>query len=191
MALLAVKLMAFILGVAATLGSHSRAETVADTEAAPAVEETRDPPTMAETFGDWQALCHAQPPDRVCAMVQRQRQRDTGQLLLSVELFGVTDKGLRGHVMLPFGLKLSRGVTIRIDGGSASAPIPFETCLPLGCVVPVVFDETVLPALRNGTTLELGTVAAADGQEARLHVSLQGFAAAEERLRALVTETMK
>jgi invasion protein IalB len=141
--------------------------------------------SVNETYTDWVVLCSVTDKGRVCLMTQQQRKKDTNQLVLAIELASVAAEQLRGNLVLPFGLRLADGVTLQIDGGPVSKPLPFATCLPAGCIVQVAFDPVTLKALKSGTALKLTAKAHEGGQDVVFGVSLKGFAAAHDRVLAL------
>jgi invasion protein IalB len=75
-----------------------------------------------------------------------------------------------GTQLLPFGLALEQGIALQIDGGPATAPLRFRTCLVVGCIVPLTFDVKILAALRKATTLKLRGIAD-DGKEVFRHLA--------------------
>lgn len=141
--------------------------------------------SLQETYEDWRVNCVSEEEGASCLLVQRQMTRDTGQLLLSVELTTTASGELSGVIALPLGLRLDAGVTLQVDDGELAGPLPFSTCLPQGCLVPIAPDETVRTALREGETLKLAA-RLLDGRTINFSVSLDGFAAAEDRLQNLM-----
>ena len=85
---------------------------------------------------------------------------------------------------MPFGLALSSGATLQIDDKPAGQPLPFRTCLPVGCVVPVSFEAPTLALLRVGGAIKIKAVTDG-GQDAPFSISLKGFASAFDRVAAL------
>jgi invasion protein IalB len=62
-------------------------------------------------------------------------------------------------LLLPFGLALDQGVELQIDGGAAITPKQkIQTCLSVGCILPIKLDEKMLAALRKGTDLKVKVV---------------------------------
>lgn len=144
--------------------------------------------SLNETYQDWAVVCAVQDKGRLCVMTQQQRKKDTNQLVLAVELNVVTVNEVRGTLVLPFGLRLADGVTLQVDDGPVSKPLPFSTCLPAGCIVQLAFDAATVKGLRAGTTLKLTAKAHDGGQDVVLGVSLKGFAAAQDRAVALAKQ---
>lgn len=141
--------------------------------------------SLNETYQDWLVLCQAGENGRVCLMTQQQRKSDTNQLVLAAEFVSVTADAIRGSLVLPFGLRLADGVTMQIDDGAVSPPLPFSTCLPAGCIMEIAFDAATINALRAGTTAKLVATAHDGGQKIQLALSLKGLAAAADRIMAL------
>ena len=133
---------------------------------------------LQETHGDWRVTC-AQQAQRLCTVSQQQADNDTRQLLLAIELRPVSNDRAEGTIVLPFGLAVAHPVTLQV--GDVSRTLPFKTCLPAGCVVPVVFDPLIMTVLRKETVLLLRANAAEGSQEAGFKISLNGFASALAR----------
>lgn len=143
--------------------------------------------SVQESFQDWQVSCAIIDSVKQCVMVQQQRQNTDNQLVLGVELNAPKKDGtVEGMLVLPFGMRLSSGITLQIDEQAALPSVAFSTCLPIGCLLPVSFDEATVAAARAGTSLKLSGVSN-DGQPITFAVSLNGFAHALERLSKLGT----
>jgi invasion protein IalB len=144
-----------------------------------------------ETFEDWSIKCEQREGGpKLCAMTQHQRHRTSNQLVLAMELTrfvqeAVPAGGAQGTLVFPFGLKLADGVSFQIDAGKRSAAVPFSTCVPTGCLVPVSLDAATLGALRNGTALKLTATANDGGKSVDFSISLKGFGPALDRVRTL------
>ncbi|WP_245469598.1 invasion associated locus B family protein, partial [Mesorhizobium sp. M7A.F.Ca.CA.002.03.2.1] len=87
----------------------------------------------------------------------------------------------------PFGLALAKGVSLTIDDQKLDGSLAFNTCQVVGCLVPVMFDATVTPLLKSGTTLKIDAFAADTGQAVSFSIPLNGFAGALARPAALLT----
>lgn len=138
--------------------------------------------SLAESYGDWTVGCRIVTSDdasrRVCAMSQRQ-VNDGGQQVLAVELMPSQD-GLAGVMVMPFGLAVTRPVSLRVDEGEP-LPATFSTCLPAGCLVPIEAGSETLAAMRSGSVLTFASQTV-DGTALELSVSLAGFTAAANRI---------
>lgn len=174
--------------------AHSETATMAQTQPrtpAPSEAPTALPngaTSLNETYQDWVVLCAATDKGRACVMTQQQHKQDTGQLVLAAEFTQISKDTVQGSLVMPFGLKLADGVTMQIDDGPVSKPLPFFTCLPAGCIVPFSFDATTVKALRSGSVAKLVAKAHDSGQNVQLGISLKGFASAQDRVLALVSQ---
>lgn len=140
--------------------------------------------SLMETFGDWRVACQMDQAAIRCAMSQQQLSQD-GQRVVTVELQTAPEDALAGNLVLPFGIQLDAGATLRIDEQPAMAPLRFHTCLPAGCVMRVSLDASTVTALRAGTKLHVEARTADTGQEFAIGISLNGFPSAIDRLKAL------
>lgn len=140
--------------------------------------------SIQETFQDWRVACAQQEAAKRCAFSQQQSQQN-GQIVLNIELVMESEKKASGNLVLPFGLALASGAALQIDDGKPDAALPFKTCLPFGCIVPLSFDAAKLAALRKGQALKINAVASADNKPVTLSVSLKGFAEAQDRVAVL------
>lgn len=143
-----------------------------------------------ETHGDWQLRCgnvptgpaqgNNPPPQRkMCVISQEQTNQDAKQRVMAVEMIP-DGQEVQATFILPFGLSLQKGVNLRIDNGTASGTLPFRTCLPIGCILPIRFDQKLAGDLRKGSKLNV-TVTSDAGEEVTLAFSLSGFTKAINR----------
>lgn len=138
--------------------------------------------TLREEYGSWQVLCAAKDQTTRCVMQQIQIDAKSQQRLLTIELGGVENGVLSGGMVMPFGLDLQKDVSIGFANGKPLRVFPFSTCLPAGCIVPIEFGEEDIAALRENATLEISATANGDKSTINFPVSLEGFAAALDRL---------
>lgn len=138
---------------------------------------------LSETYQNWRVACAQQATAPHCSLSQSQVQ-DIGQRVLTVELTLHSENTIAGIIVLPFGLALTAGASLQIDDNPAGQTLPFRTCLPVGCVVPVTFDPDAIAMLRAGVMLNVTTTSDA-GQQIPFKISLAGFSAALDRLTAL------
>jgi len=143
--------------------------------------------SLQERHGDWLVTCGVVPQGqaqgqgggKACLLSQQQVDQSSNRRILSVEL-RPTDTGAAGTLILPFGLALARGVTIGVDDAAPGDPVPFGTCLPVGCIVRLPITGPLLDAMKKGTALRIKAVAAG-GQDTDFSASLSGFSAALTR----------
>lgn len=139
--------------------------------------------SINETYQDWRVICQQTDKAAGCIMVQQIMDKKTRRMVMSMEL--TTDpQGLRGVVVLPFGLDLGKGVTVKADNAPMGQPVSFRTCLPSGCIAPFAFDASVLARLRTSKTMQVAAVSTS-GQGIAFPVSLNGFSNAFDRIRSI------
>lgn len=136
---------------------------------------------LSETHGDWTVNCTRVQGNKLCSLSQQQLDTNRRQRLIAIELMATDASRTQGTLALPFGLLLKSGATLQIDDGVPAAPLPFRTCLPAGCLVPLDIDAKTLALLRQGTMLKISATAADSGQPVTFNVSLNGFASALAR----------
>lgn len=139
--------------------------------------------SLSETFEDWQVACAMPQGVKSCAVGQQQADAKTRQRLLSVEI-RPKGAGAEGVLLMPFGLALDKGVTLKAGEADLGPALRFSTCLPQGCIVPLALDAKALGLLRKAPALTLSAFAD-NGQKVAFPVSLKGFPAALDRAAAL------
>lgn len=135
---------------------------------------------LQETYQDWRLSCQAANGAKQCSISQQQVQQN-GQRILAIELQPVKAGGASGVAILPYGLKLAKGVVLQVDEKPELQSMQFSTCLPAGCILPLTFDAGTLSIIRAGETLKLKTTSM-DEQEMIFTVSLKGLSAGLDRL---------
>jgi invasion protein IalB len=144
---------------------------------------------ITETHGDWTVNCQVVQTAKICRFSHQQFDRsNANQRLLAVELGALSDKSAGGTIVLPFGLALAKGISISIDDNPIDGSLPFSTCLVVGCLVPVSFDEAMVGRLKAGVTLKIAAFAADSGQPIAFSVPLQGFTSALSRTASLASD---
>lgn len=182
------------LACAAVTGVSAQAQAQTQTPA-PA-----QPSALTESYDDWTVRCATQGAAadkageaakgkpgagaRECSLSQTQANGN-GQRVLLMELRPAEDGRLRGNLILPFGLALQKGATFAVDDLPPGKPAPFRTCLPVGCVVSLLFTDTITQSLRSGTKLIVKAQASDPEAEVPFSISLKGFDAALQRTIAL------
>lgn len=169
-----------LLASLAVLGSH--------TVHAQDVSLPGNAASLREAHGDWTVNCAIQAQAdgkkvKRCVLAQEQLARDTRRRVLAVEL-RPEGSGVKGTLVLPFGLLLDKGVAYQLDDAQQGAMQRFRTCLPVGCVIDIDFDARTLAPFRTGSTLKVKATADG-GQEMVFPVSLAGFSGAYGRALAL------
>lgn len=143
------------------------------------------PSSLTETYQDWRVSCSGQDQARRCGFSQTLRQQN-GQRVLTLELVPSKDGGLTGTLLLPFGIELSRGITLGLDEAAPGPALAVKTCLVAGCVVPFNISAAMAKGYRSSTKLKITTIASDSGNAVPFTLSLNGFAAAQDRATALL-----
>lgn len=163
-----------VAGLAVGLAANAQAQTA------------ENPSVTQETYRDWQVICRV--PEggtaKSCVMSQERVDNGTGQRVMAVELRPAETSGMHATFIMPFGLALQAGVSLQVDDKEPTPAIPFSTCIPVGCVLPVTLDNDVVKILRGANTLNMKIQTLA-GEDMTLAFSLSGFTAATDRIAAL------
>lgn len=170
-----------LIGAAAFLAAASAASAQEQQPAAGSATAAGGPSSLSETYEDWRVACVAAPENKKqCAFSQGQVSQN-GQRVLTIELTPAEDGGLKGVLVMPFGLNLDKGVTFSVDDTPPGKPSRFRTCLPGGCIVRLTFTPATAKALKTGTALKLGAFASDTEKDVAFSISLKGFSQALER----------
>lgn len=144
--------------------------------------------TLNETHGEWTVNCRiatqAKGKPVACQVVQNLVDKAKKQHLLSIVLGATATAGVKGVLIMPFGLDLEKGVTFQIDDKSPSAAMRFHTCMPIGCLVKIDWSASSVTALRTAKSLKVAAVGQA-GNAAQFAIPLDGFSSALDRAIAL------
>jgi len=152
--IIAAILVALVSPVMAQNAQPAAKAPAAVAPSAPAAPPLASGAEMAqESFGNWDLHCQSSPVHQ-CSVFQVQTVVQTRQRLLLLEVHAVGNN-YEGAVVLPFGLDLKRNVSFQVDDSQPFATLPFETCMPSGCEVPIVFDPKVMAGLRMGTAIKI------------------------------------
>lgn len=149
--------------------------------------QTTPPTAFMETYDAWTVSCvNAEQAEgkaaRICQMSQQHALPATNKRVLTIGLNApAADGSMQGSIVAPFGILLASGVSLAIDEGKTKV-FGFRTCLPTGCVAPIIFDTSEIEALKAGNKLTAVMEAHDTAQPFQLEVSLAGFTAALSRL---------
>ena len=142
--------------------------------------------SLTETYGLWTVTCAVQNNEKVCAMI-RQEVNGQNQPVLSMNVSSSADGNVSGVLVIPFGVLVSKPVTLQVDDTKVVVSTSVRTCMPAGCIVPIAFDKNTVAAIRSGKQLNMKATSAANGEPVldNLYVQLDGFGAALDRLDGL------
>lgn len=139
--------------------------------------------TLVEAHEDWTVRCRVASDAVQCSAQQEQLSVKTRQRVVAAE-FDTAGENLSGTLVLPFGLALAKGALLKVDEQSSSPAQAFQTCLPSGCIVPLLLGRDWQNALRAGQSLII-EAESVDGKPARFALSLKGFGGAMDRITEL------
>jgi invasion protein IalB len=132
-------------------------------------------------FEAWRVLCA--PPDEKgegggCRL-EAQVTRADGGTLVSLAITD-TAAGSQMTVMVPHGVMLDPGLGFSVGDGSLKV-LPYETCMPQGCMVLVGLDTETLKAMRTAQSGQV-VVVPGNGTPVTIPFSLKGFSAGFDEL---------
>ena len=128
-----------------------------------------------ERYQDWRVICA--PPDEKgegggCSLTA-QIVRDDGGTLVSLSITD-TAPGSQMQVVVPHGVLLDPGLGFSVGDGSLRV-LPYETCMPTGCMVLVGLDSETLKAMKSAASGQV-VVVPGNGSPVTIPFSLKGFA---------------
>jgi invasion protein IalB len=137
--------------------------------------------SIQETFGAWNVSCRIAEGRKVCTFSQARGNQQTGQRSFAIELRPPRDGKTEGVLVLPFGLAFAAGVKLALDDKALGQAIPFSTCVPDGCLVPVSFPTVATDAMKSAKALTITATPSGNAEPVTFAVSLEGFTAAHAR----------
>jgi len=140
--------------------------------------------TPPQTVGDWQIECTQTEVGPQCILSQTLSQTSTNQRVVTLALQETGDGRMAGNLLMPFGLFLAAGVQLTIGDRALDARLPFSTCLPVGCIVPIGFEASIIADFAAGSTLSLTVIIADSGEPATFTLEMSGLEAARTQARA-------
>lgn len=142
---------------------------------------------LEEQYRDWTLSCESGDFVSTCSVHQQLYHSQTRQRMLAIELRREAS-GISGVIVVPFGLRVDRTITILVDSNAEQYEVAVRTCLPSGCIIPVSFPESFAAQLKRGSALGLNATADND-EPVGLRFSLYGFSAATARLEEIAEGT--
>ncbi|MCO6177497.1 invasion associated locus B family protein [Ciceribacter sp. RN22] len=156
----------------------------------PTMSLAEDPTNLSESYESWSVQCQqvgaGEQRQRLCQMSQELVQNQTRQRVLTFVLSFSKEGTIKGTVIAPFGLLLSEGLRVEMDGKEVARGA-FRTCLPLGCISEVDLSQDAIKQLSVGAKASVMTTANT-GQPVRTDITLSGFSAAYRRLSELIVQ---
>ena len=137
--------------------------------------------TTSTQYQSWTVNCTQEADQRQCAMSQSLNLQNQSGLLLRVELQRNAEGAASGIVIVPFGLDITKGISLSIDGGPRWN-LPMRTCQNFGCVVPLTLGPGIVDQMKQSNTVQISLYTLDGGQTLEVPVSLVGFTAAFDAL---------
>lgn len=190
------KLRIVALGLGLGLGSVALAQetpppaTAADGLSMGSEQKPADGPGTtytAATFDDWQQRCvKTEDGSDPCQMYQLLKDGE-GNSVAEISMFALPDgqKAAAGAtVIAPLETLLTANISLKVDATQPKV-YPFSWCNRLGCYSRVGFTQAEVDGLKKGSKAVITIVpAAAPTQKVALNVSLKGFTAAYDAVKA-------
>ena len=161
-------------------------------DAAPAAAPAAPPqPTDISVIGDWTVHCFPVQSPNPCEMTTEMDAKETHQRILGVTIAFVpsADK----HVLIvavPLGVAIQKGLIIQTDSFT-SPMLPYRSCDRAGCYVEMVIDNASVDSISHSGANAAIKIVADGGKEFDLHLSLNGFAAAHDKMAELAKQKAK
>lgn len=172
-----MKILPLLSGLALSVAVSAAA--LAQTPAAPA---TPPPQPEVKNIGDWLVRCYPVQNESPCDIYQQQNDARSQQRVLAVSLAYVPrlDKDAI-QISVPLGVAIQRGLSVHA-GSYASQVMPYRRCDRGGCYVEMLVDNAFIDQLNHAGSDALIRIAADDGKNYDLKLSLNGFTAAYDSM---------
>jgi invasion protein IalB len=136
-------------------------------------------------FDSWRVMCNVPggAPSK-CRMFQNVVLKETREPILQfiIGYSGQASPFPIGLFIVPLGIHLPSGVTLKVDGGQAYQ-LSVEVCLPQGCQIRFGFDKNFLDLFKKGSKATVSFFSGGNRQPYNVPVSLKGFSAALAAIR--------
>ncbi|MCR8723941.1 invasion associated locus B family protein [Frigidibacter sp. ROC022] len=146
------------------------------------------------TEGDWQVRCvHTQDGFDPCQLYQLLKDKDGNSVaeFSMVALPEGSEAAAGATIITPLETLLTAQLTMAVDGGKAKR-YPFTWCSQVGCFSRIGFTSAEVAQLKKGAKAVVTIVPmVAPDQKVQLTVSLTGFTAGFEKMKATNEETQK
>jgi invasion protein IalB len=109
---------------------------------------------VRQVFGEWQLRCETPPgaQSEQCGLWAYVADKDRADAILRILVFKTADrKASLIRIIAPSSVLLSAQLGLRVDNIDLGR-IPFQHCLPNGCIADSPMDDKVIKQLRTGQT---------------------------------------
>ena len=148
-------------------------------------------PTDVTNVGSWTVRCFPVSSPTPCEMYEELDTKEGHQRVLGVTIAYApsADKHLL-LVAVPLGVAIPQGVVIQTDTFTSPA-LHYRSCDRAGCYVELVIDNSSVDSMAKSGPNAAVKIIADGGKAFPLHLSLDGFASAHEKMTALAKEKAK
>jgi invasion protein IalB len=148
-------------------------------------------PTDVSNIGDWTVHCYAVNSPNPCEMVYAVVDKNTRQRVLAVTIAYVpsADKHLL-LVGVPLGISIPKGLVIQTD--TVTTPVlHYRRCDQAGCYVEMVLENAMVDQISHSGANAAVRIFSDSGKNFDLHLSLNGFAGAHDKMAELAKQKAK
>jgi invasion protein IalB len=151
------------------------AATPAPPAAPPANAGIRVPLKAAQDQGEWLKVCGEDPTvKKTVCYTTRDFVAENNQPVMAVAMYAIKEDNRRFvRILVPLTFLIPPGVRFAVEGAPA-VNAKFQICLQQGCFVEAELNDTLIGALKKGTTLRID-MQNQIGQEVNFEVPLGGF----------------
>jgi invasion protein IalB len=138
---------------------------------------------VRQVFGEWRLRCETPPgaQSEQCALTAQVEDKDRSDAVLGILVFKTADrKASLIRIVAPPHVLLSAQLGLRVDNVDLGH-IPFQHCLPKGCIADSPMDERVIKQMRTGQTA-MFSVYFSPEEGIGFPVALKGFSEGFDKL---------
>ncbi len=166
-----------------SMGAETDAPTAAKTQETAEIGETY----LSQTIETWEVRCVKMADGSDPCQLYQLLKDGQGTSVAEVSMFALPEGGQAAAgatVIVPLETLLTANLLLAIDGGKAKI-YPFTFCASLGCIARVGFTAEEVGQFKKGAKAVMTIVpAAAPEQKVNLDISLKGFTAGFEAVKA-------
>ncbi len=142
--------------------------------------------SVTEVYGDWTAICGTDNGSKTCSITQVQGNSQTGQRSFAVELKLPSDGKTEGTIVMPLGVQIEPGASLKLDDQALGESLRFYACVQQGCLLRISLPAAATDAMRKAQKLSVSAVRPGNAEAMTFNISLNGFGAALDRIGQLV-----
>lgn len=140
--------------------------------------------SMSENYQDWRLICREVHDKSRCEIVQEEFDDKNQMKVLTFEMTPGNFSSLKGVIVVPLGVDVSRHISVMADGENVTPPLPFSTCVITGCLIPLKLDAKEVERLQRAHNIVIRFVTMS-GRTIYVALSEKGLDKAITRMRNL------